>query len=193
MLPLSSPAKAGVVSKWWPPVVRSENSRPDPQTGFMANTQQETCCGLYSSVAERQSCKLKVLGSIPSGGYLLAGRSMQSQFFASPSATHIVGRPEHAEPVLCATMCYPRVSAHGPLTCQSYAPRMLAHIIAVQSHGGLCIGTCGRCLLQGGAAALAESILAAPACGQILHDDRMLRIWLPSASRAQWQSVSLVN
>ena len=24
--------------------------------------------GLYSSVAERQSCKLKVLGSIPSGG-----------------------------------------------------------------------------------------------------------------------------
>ena len=24
---------------------------------------------LYSSVAERQSCKLKVLGSIPSGGY----------------------------------------------------------------------------------------------------------------------------
>ena len=30
------------------------------------------CCfrhSLYSSVAERQSCKLKVLGSIPSGGY----------------------------------------------------------------------------------------------------------------------------
>ena len=27
--------------------------------------------GLYSSVAERQSCKLKVLGSIPSGGFLL--------------------------------------------------------------------------------------------------------------------------
>ena len=26
---------------------------------------------LYSSVVERQSCKLKVLGSIPSGGYLL--------------------------------------------------------------------------------------------------------------------------
>ena len=26
--------------------------------------------GLYSSVAERQSCKLKVLGSIPSGGSL---------------------------------------------------------------------------------------------------------------------------
>ena len=25
--------------------------------------------GLYSSVAERQSCKLKVLGSIPSGGF----------------------------------------------------------------------------------------------------------------------------
>ena len=28
------------------------------------------CQGLYSSVAERQSCKLKVLGSIPSGGLL---------------------------------------------------------------------------------------------------------------------------
>ena len=27
--------------------------------------------GLYSSVAERQSCKLKVLGSIPSGGSIL--------------------------------------------------------------------------------------------------------------------------
>ena len=27
--------------------------------------------GPYSSVAERQSCKLKVLGSIPSGGYAL--------------------------------------------------------------------------------------------------------------------------
>jgi hypothetical protein len=29
---------------------------------------------LYSSVAERQSCKLKVLGSIPSGGSLDNGR-----------------------------------------------------------------------------------------------------------------------
>ena len=28
---------------------------------------------LYSSVAERQSCKLKVLGSIPSGGFVLLG------------------------------------------------------------------------------------------------------------------------
>ena len=27
------------------------------------------CQGLYSSVVERQSCKLKVLGSIPSGGF----------------------------------------------------------------------------------------------------------------------------
>ena len=160
-----------------------------PMTGCCASGDKR----LYSSVAERQFCKLKVLGSIPSGGYLLAGRSMQSQFFASPSATHIVGRPEHAEPVLCATTCYPRVSAHGPLTCQSYAPRLLAHIAAVQSHCGLRVRTCGRCLLQGGAAALAESILAAPACGQFLSDDRMLRIWRTNASVAQWQSVSLVN
>ena len=160
-----------------------------PMTGCCASG--DKC--LYSSVAERQSCKLKVLGSIPSGGYLLAGRSMQSQFFASPSATHIVGRPEHAEPVLCATTCYPRVSAHGPLTCQSYAPRLLAHIAAVQSHCGLRVRTCGRCLLQGGAAALAESILAAPACGQFLSDHRMLRIWRTNASIAQWQSVSPVN
>ena len=28
--------------------------------------------GLYSSVVERQSCKLKVLGSIPSGGSLIS-------------------------------------------------------------------------------------------------------------------------
>ncbi len=31
--------------------------------------------GLYSSVAERQSCKLKVLGSIPSGGYFPPGQA----------------------------------------------------------------------------------------------------------------------
>ena len=30
--------------------------------------------GLYSSVVERQSCKLKVLGSIPSGGFSGLGR-----------------------------------------------------------------------------------------------------------------------
>jgi hypothetical protein len=29
--------------------------------------------GLYSSVVERQSCKLKVLGSIPSGGFTRLG------------------------------------------------------------------------------------------------------------------------
>ena len=34
------------------------------------------CCqGLYSSVVERQSCKLKVLGSIPSGGF---GRALHN-------------------------------------------------------------------------------------------------------------------
>ena len=30
---------------------------------------QSICICLYSSVVERQSCKLKVLGSIPSGGF----------------------------------------------------------------------------------------------------------------------------
>ena len=30
---------------------------------------EEMITSLYSSVAERQSCKLKVLGSIPSGGF----------------------------------------------------------------------------------------------------------------------------
>ena len=39
-----------------PPSVRPELKR----------TPRDAC--LYSSVAERQSCKLKVLGSIPSGG-----------------------------------------------------------------------------------------------------------------------------
>ena len=34
------------------------------------NSMRDFRC-LYSSVVERQSCKLKVLGSIPSGGYLL--------------------------------------------------------------------------------------------------------------------------
>ena len=29
---------------------------------------------LYSSVVERQSCKLKVLGSIPSGGFFASGQ-----------------------------------------------------------------------------------------------------------------------
>ena len=36
--------------------------------------QRHQCPSLYSSVVERQSCKLKVLGSIPSGGlfYVMA-------------------------------------------------------------------------------------------------------------------------
>lgn len=34
--------------------------------------QQDAALSLYSSVVERQSCKLKVLGSIPSGGLFLA-------------------------------------------------------------------------------------------------------------------------
>ena len=41
---------------------------------FLIPEQRAGCSswGLYSSVAERQSCKLKVLGSIPSGGFMLA-------------------------------------------------------------------------------------------------------------------------
>ena len=39
-----------------------------------APTCQRFLAGLYSSVVERQSCKLKVLGSIPSGGFLRACR-----------------------------------------------------------------------------------------------------------------------
>ena len=37
----------------------------------MLKSLHETRTGLYSSVAERQSCKLKVLGSIPSGGFYI--------------------------------------------------------------------------------------------------------------------------
>ena len=33
---------------------------------------------LYSSVVERQSCKLKVLGSIPSGGCMAVGLEVES-------------------------------------------------------------------------------------------------------------------
>ena len=36
---------------------------------YIIKTCNEIRTGLYSSVAERQSCKLKVLGSIPSGGF----------------------------------------------------------------------------------------------------------------------------
>lgn len=36
--------------------------------GLHIALQVHMCTCLYSSVAERQSCKLKVLGSIPSGG-----------------------------------------------------------------------------------------------------------------------------
>ena len=41
-------------------------------TKFKSKYVQILCCkqSLYSSVVERQSCKLKVLGSIPSGGCL---------------------------------------------------------------------------------------------------------------------------
>ena len=37
----------------------------------MKRMRQPACLALYSSVAERQSCKLKVLGSITSGGSLV--------------------------------------------------------------------------------------------------------------------------
>ena len=50
LVELDSPGR--VKAEWW-------GSRTDHDV-----------CGLYSSVAERQSCKLKVLGSIPSGGFV---------------------------------------------------------------------------------------------------------------------------
>ena len=40
--------------------------------GFPLGRLPRVMQSLYSSVAERQSCKLKVLGSIPSGGYVSA-------------------------------------------------------------------------------------------------------------------------
>ena len=43
------------------------------------------CRGLYSSVAERQSCKLKVLGSIPSEGCLALSRRAYA-LLGSPAA-----------------------------------------------------------------------------------------------------------
>ncbi len=41
------------------------------------DTDLNSSTSLYSSVAERQSCKLKVLGSIPSGGFFVYGRTLQ--------------------------------------------------------------------------------------------------------------------
>ena len=40
----------------------------------------ECCSSLYSSVVERQSCKLKVLGSIPSGGLLMPTTALSFGF-----------------------------------------------------------------------------------------------------------------
>ena len=51
-------------------------SVPTPKWHEHARGGKENNC-LYSSVAERQSCKLKVLGSIPSGGFL----TLLSHFF----------------------------------------------------------------------------------------------------------------
>ena len=51
-------------SSSWP------NLRHMPSCGkFSYNNFKRIFMRLYSSVVERQSCKLKVLGSIPSGGY----------------------------------------------------------------------------------------------------------------------------
>ena len=48
-------------------------SRASPRPGSAEPRERRPCAsiGLYSSVVERQSCKLKVLGSIPSGGSFL--------------------------------------------------------------------------------------------------------------------------
>ena len=43
-------------------------AEPDEKQ-HLSKDEDVACRSLYSSVAERQSCKLKVLGSIPSGGW----------------------------------------------------------------------------------------------------------------------------
>ena len=53
-----------------------------------------TCTCLHSSVAEHQSCKLKVLGSIPSGGSLCTRRRSIRRLRASPSLPVPVGHIE---------------------------------------------------------------------------------------------------
>ena len=50
------------------------SARRPPEGARFLTPRDQSCVqvrGLYSSVAERQSCKLKVLGSIPSGGWKL--------------------------------------------------------------------------------------------------------------------------
>ena len=48
---------------------------------------------LYSSVAERQSCKLKVLGSIPSGGCLMHTCVRHLRLVIRPMAMHMIYEP----------------------------------------------------------------------------------------------------
>ena len=55
---------------------------------------------LYSSVVERQSCKLKVLGSIPSGGSCVLVSTMLSAAFGDFGSNHL-RRPQRSLMVAC--------------------------------------------------------------------------------------------
>ena len=63
-------------------VENTEWMTPEPP----CNRRYGGCQCLESSVAERQSCKLKVLGSIPSGGFPRALMVCELQFGASDAA-----------------------------------------------------------------------------------------------------------
>ena len=81
-----------------------------------SNPQQH---GLYSSVAERQSCKLKVLGSIPSGGYYPAStpaRQAAERFLCARARRDIPQTSQRrsvaADACLCRAPCQPPPLCH---------------------------------------------------------------------------------
>ena len=87
---------------------------------------------LYSSVAERQSCKLKVLGSIPSGGFGLRPRALLFGMATSRAVSSIA--PLHpCAPGRAPALANPLAQAHASGAVQ------LLHV--------LCLAFCVVCFL----------------------------------------------
>ena len=85
---LGSIPSGGFIAKSKPDFSRCSQARPAMQA--FNKDKAHFSMSLYSSVAERQSCKLKVLGSIPSEGFL---RDFALAHRAPPSPAHALAKP----------------------------------------------------------------------------------------------------
>ena len=101
---------------------------PTPTTRYGTPWWPTRACwlhGLYSSVVERQSCKLKVLGSIPSGGLYYA--SMKE---SSHTHTHTANAFSLQTPPLNIAVLYVPTCAIQLHTLAAQRLRSIAHAVA---------------------------------------------------------------